>query len=307
MPPSAPARGDRAAAERCFGRARQLAGDGRETVTAGGGAADLGDPRNPDRAATGTPIATRAAALARPPAVGGVRPGDAGGGTPGGRVGEGGSRSAARDAAADAGPTPDDALPALGERLAAAYNDWGTAEARRGDFAEAVRRYQDAERWSPDAPGLMRNMGLAAFQTGDHAEAARALGRAVEADPGDRAARALLAVSLATAGRDAEASEAFAPLGDAALDDPRLAYLWARSLARAGRPDEARGILGRLRTLPLPPEAVAQVNALEREIEAGEVDSPGGGRQAPGGPTNEPHPAPNSGAGPEPPARDQCQ
>ena len=155
---------------------------------------------------------------------------------------------------------------ALAERLAGVYNDWGTAEARRGDYAEALARYREAERWHPDAPGLARNLGLAAFQSRDYAESARALARTVEAEPGDRAARALLAISLASSERWAEAAEVFAAIGDAAFADPRLAFLWARSLARAGRPEEARRVLARMRELPLPPEALAQIAALYQEI-----------------------------------------
>jgi tetratricopeptide (TPR) repeat protein len=163
-------------------------------------------------------------------------------------------------------PDPAEPRRALAERLAAVYNDWGTAEARRGDFAEALVRYRQAERWHPVAPGLARNLGLAAFESGDYAESARALARAVEADPGDRAARALLAISLASSERWAEAAEVFAAIGDAAYADPRLAFLWARSLARSGRPEEARRILARMRELPLPPEALAQVAGLYEEI-----------------------------------------
>jgi pentatricopeptide repeat protein len=138
--------------------------------------------------------------------------------------------------------------------------------ARRGDFAEALVRYREAERWHPDAPGLARNLGLAAFESGDYAASARALARAVEAEPGDRAARALLAVSLASTERWAEAAEAFAAIGEGAYSDPRLAFLWARSLARSGRPEEARRVLARMRGLPLPPEALAQVAALYEEL-----------------------------------------
>ena len=182
-------------------------------------------------------------------------------------------RRAREPAAGGGGSTPPAAVPppadlrrALAERLAAVYNDWGTAEARRGDYAGALLRYREAERWHPDAPGLARNLGFAAFQAGDYEESARALARAVEAEPEDRAARALLAISLASSDRHAEAAEVFAAIGDDAFADPRLAFLWARSLARSGRPEEARPILDRMRALPLPPEALEQVAALYREI-----------------------------------------
>jgi tetratricopeptide (TPR) repeat protein len=240
------ARGDRAEAERWFRRAREVAAGGGEPppgVARRGGAA----------AAGGAGIATPAAALAGTPGLGppGAPPPPA---------------AAPSGPATAEPPAPADLRRALGDRLAAVYNDWGTAEARRGDFHEALRRYRNAEPWRPDAPGLMRNLGLAAIQAGDYAEGARALARALEADPDDRAVRALLAIALASSDRYAEAVEVFATIGDAAFADPRLAYLWALSLARSERPDEARRVLARLRALPLPPEALAQVAALYEEI-----------------------------------------
>lgn len=234
-------RGDREEAERWFGRARE--------VETGGDDGAGEDERPHGTAATAAGIATPAAAL---------------GGAPG--VGTRGEPAPPSRQPAEEEPSPAEARRALGERLAAVYNDWGTAEARRGDFAEAIRRYREAERWQPEAPGLMRNLGLAAFRAGDYAESARALARAVEADPDDRAARALLAISLASSERWAEAAEVFAAIGDAAFADPRLAYLWALSLARSERAGEARAILDRMRSLPLPPEALLQVAALYEEI-----------------------------------------
>ncbi len=252
-------RGDRAEAERLWEARRALL---------------AAEPAGPEAAGpAGAPVAMSPASPAPgpPPPPASLRPPDGLGETDG---------LAPADGLAPPALPGDERAALLAERrarleatLAAALNDWGTAEAQRGDPAAALERYREAERWGPETPGLMRNLGLAAFQAGDHAEAARALARAVEADPADRAARAIYGVALASSERWAEAVEAFEGLGEAALEDPRLAYLWALSLARTGRTDAARPILARMRAMPLPPEALLQVAALYREIgDAGLAD-----------------------------------
>ena len=154
----------------------------------------------------------------------------------------------------------------LADVLASVFNDWGTAAARGGDPAQALRRYRDAERWNPSTPLLMRNLGLAALEAGDHEESVRALTAAAAAEPQDRSVQSLLAVALSSAERWAEAARAFDALGDVLFENPRTAYMWAAALARSGEPARAREVLARLRALPLPPPALEQLGELYREM-----------------------------------------
>jgi predicted Zn-dependent protease len=154
----------------------------------------------------------------------------------------------------------------LADVLARVFTDWGTAAARGGDPAEALRRYRDAERWNPKTPLLMRNLGLAALAAGDFEEGVRALTAAAAADPQDRSLPSLQAVALFSAKRWAEAASVFEGLGDALFENPRMAYMWAASLARSGAAERARKVLERLRALPLPPPALRQLGELYREM-----------------------------------------
>lgn len=76
--------------------------------------------------------------------------------------------------------------------LGASFNDLATAEAIQEQYAAALGHYQEAERWDPKVPNLMRNLGFAAYRAGNHPEAIRALKKALVISPGDDAARAVL-------------------------------------------------------------------------------------------------------------------
>ena len=65
--------------------------------------------------------------------------------------------------------------------LGNAYNDLGTSEARQKQYAIALNYFQQAEKWNPAIPHLMRNIGFSAFRATDYAESARALKVAVSA------------------------------------------------------------------------------------------------------------------------------
>jgi tetratricopeptide (TPR) repeat protein len=76
--------------------------------------------------------------------------------------------------------------------LGGAFNDLGTIEAMQEQYAAALGHYQEAEKWDPKVPNLMRNLGFAAYRAGNQAEAIRALRKALALAPGDDAARAVL-------------------------------------------------------------------------------------------------------------------
>jgi tetratricopeptide (TPR) repeat protein len=138
--------------------------------------------------------------------------------------------------------------------LGNSYNDWGTSEARRGQYGMALSHFQDAEKWDDTTPGLMRNIGLAALKLGNNEEAARAFRVAVDKDPNDASARAMLAISLYSSQKYAEAAKAFAQVGDAVYRDPRMTYAYAFSLARVNDPQKTVEVLNKLTAQPLPKE-----------------------------------------------------
>ena len=116
--------------------------------------------------------------------------------------------------------------------LGDAYNDLGTTQARQRQYVEALSNFQQAERWNPNIPHLMRNIGFAAFRANEHAEAARALKIAEQQEPGDKMIPPMLAMSLFSIDQYAEAAKAFEKMGDSVYGDPRVAYADAVSLAR---------------------------------------------------------------------------
>jgi len=143
---------------------------------------------------------------------------------------------------------------ALRAILGSSYNDWGAAEARRGQYGTALSHFQDAEKWNDSTPGLMRNIGLAALKLGNNEEALRAFRLAVTQDPKDSSARAMLAISLFSAQKFAEAAKTFDQLGDGVYRDPRMAYAYAFSLARTNDPQKTIAVLNKLTSQSLPKE-----------------------------------------------------
>jgi tetratricopeptide (TPR) repeat protein len=143
--------------------------------------------------------------------------------------------------------------------LGTTFNDWGTSEARQRNYASALSRFQEAEKWDPSTPELMRNLGLAAFRLGDNREAARALQVAVQQAPQDEAARGMLAMALFSSQQFPEAVKAFDGLGDAVYRDPRVTYAYAFSLAHANDPTRAVEVLNKMVQQPLPSDLLMGV------------------------------------------------
>src|ERR1700744_5262444 len=142
----------------------------------------------------------------------------------------------------------------LRQILSTSFNDWGTAEARQQQYQPALAHFQQAEKWDPATPGLMRNLGTAAFFLEDYPESARALQSVVAANPEDQRSRLMLAMSLFTTEKFADAANQFAPIGDLVMQDTRSAYAWAYSLARTSQQQHANEIADNLAARDLPPD-----------------------------------------------------
>jgi len=143
--------------------------------------------------------------------------------------------------------------------LGNAYNDLGTSEARQKQYAVALNYFQQAEKWNPAIPHLMRNIGFAAFRANEYSESARALKVAAQQEPGDKIIAPMLAMALYSSGQYADAAKAFDQVGDVAYSDPRIACAWATSLAHTNQTDKAATVLSRLTQQSLSPDALLLV------------------------------------------------
>jgi tetratricopeptide (TPR) repeat protein len=154
----------------------------------------------------------------------------------------------------------------LSTLLGNAYNDLGTSEARQKQYAVALDDFQQAEKWNPTIPHLMRNIGFSAFRATDYSESARALKVAVQQEPGDKIIPPMLAMALFSSGQYADAVKAFDQIGDVAYSDPRVASAWASSLAHTNQPDTAAAVLNRLSQKPLSPDVLLLVGQVYSEM-----------------------------------------
>lgn len=150
--------------------------------------------------------------------------------------------------------------------LGNAYNDLGTSEARQKQYAPALADFQEAERWDPDTPNLMRNLGRAAFLQKNYAESARALKIYVGQNPQDERTKGMLALALYSIKNYPEAVAVFDRLGDAPMGDPFMAYAWATSLARTNNKQRAADILEKLTANAIPPPILVAAGQLYAEI-----------------------------------------
>jgi tetratricopeptide (TPR) repeat protein len=142
----------------------------------------------------------------------------------------------------------------LRQILGVGFNDWGASEARQQQYAEALAHFQQAEKWDPSTPGLMRNLGTAAFGLENYNESMRALNQAAQQNPSDQKAQLMLALSYFSLDKFADAARTFAPIGDLAMQDTRSAYAWAFSLARTNQPKQAGQIADTLAAQDLSPD-----------------------------------------------------
>jgi tetratricopeptide (TPR) repeat protein len=135
--------------------------------------------------------------------------------------------------------------------LGSAFNDLGTARARRQEFAEALDAFEAAAKWQPETPRLQRNLGLAAARLEKYSVAAPALSRELAAHPDDGVVRAMLGISEYNLGNFEAAGKAFSGLSEQSADDPRLGLPWAASLAKTGDYNRAAAVLKHIEEQPL--------------------------------------------------------
>jgi tetratricopeptide (TPR) repeat protein len=157
--------------------------------------------------------------------------------------------------------------------LAVAYNDWGTTQAKNGDYHGARGLFSEGEHWDPTAPGLMRNLGMAAFQLGDYARSASAFTAALEGEGGQSSVErekieVLLGLSQFLQKQYDPAAKAFGSAPDATFSDAHATYAWAFSLAHLNNPQQASSVLARLVTMPISPSERALACQVYDQIEA---------------------------------------
>lgn len=124
------------------------------------------------------------------------------------------------------------------ELAANSLNDWGTALARKQEFAAAVVPFRYAAEEDPTLDPVMRNLGFSAFMSGGYAESEQALKKVAAMHAEDLTARAWLGMAEFENGKYSAAAETFAGLGPALASKPMMEATAAAAFARAG--DRAR-------------------------------------------------------------------
>ena len=155
----------------------------------------------------------------------------------------------------------------LRQILSSSLNDWGTSEARKGQYQDALARFHEAERWDNSTAGLMRNTGIAALKVGDIQEAIRALDVAVQVDPQDKPARIRLALTLFRTDQYADANRHFEALAADVFSDPALAYAWSYTLVKLNQQQKATEVLARTTELATSPEMLVSIGDLDSVLE----------------------------------------
>lgn len=146
--------------------------------------------------------------------------------------------------------------------LGVSFSDLATSEAIRRDYPSALAHFQEAERWNPAVPSLLRNLGVAAFRAQNYEECVRALSQVVANNSSDAVARAMLGSAYFGLENYREAASVIAPLGDRAMRDATLGYAWAASLSRLGELTQATQILQEYEKTDLSPDAILLVGQL---------------------------------------------
>jgi len=150
--------------------------------------------------------------------------------------------------------------------LANSFADLATSEAIRRDYGAALTHFQEAEKWNPAVPGLLRNLGVAAFRAQNYQECVRALSPVLAENSSDAAVRAMLGSAYFGLDNYREAARTIGPLGERAMHDSTLGYAWAFSLARLGDLQQATKILEEYQKGELSPETILFVGQLWSEM-----------------------------------------
>jgi tetratricopeptide (TPR) repeat protein len=151
--------------------------------------------------------------------------------------------------------------------LAEGFSDLATSEAIRKDYSSALGHFQEAEHWDPEAPGLKRNLGVAAFRAQAYLEAIRGLSAQVAAHPEDAPARAMLGMAYVAQEKYKEAVKTFGPLGKKGMQDAAAGYAWALALTRLGELPRATEVLEEFQKEERPNEMLMLVGQLWIEIQ----------------------------------------
>jgi tetratricopeptide (TPR) repeat protein len=154
----------------------------------------------------------------------------------------------------------------LREILGASFNDLATSEAMRKQYDEALEHYREAQRWEPEDPGLLRNLGVTAMKAARYPEAAQALSQVVAADPKDDSARAMLGLSYYLTDQYKEAVKTISPLRDSAFKDPGVGFAWADSLIKQQELQRASEVLDKLEKTSLSTDTLMLVARSWEEI-----------------------------------------
>jgi tetratricopeptide (TPR) repeat protein len=155
----------------------------------------------------------------------------------------------------------------LREVLAEGFSDLATSEAIGKDYASAMGHYQEAEHWDRAAPGLMRNLGVAAFRAQAYPEAIRGLSAQLAAHPEDEPARAMLGMAYVAQEKYKDAVKTFAPLGQKGMQDASVGYAWALALTRLGELPQATEVLQQFQRQERPNDMQLLAGQLWIEIE----------------------------------------
>lgn len=162
----------------------------------------------------------------------------------------------------------------LSQLLASSLNDLGTANARQGDYKQALANFQEAEHWDVATPTLLHNLGVAAFRSGQFSESARALSLYLKVvrnnqdhPTQDDRSQLMLAMSYFSLGQFREADVAFTPIAALAQQDPRAAYSWAYSLAHSGQQQLAGEMADSLVKQEISPDNLSLVCHIYLDIE----------------------------------------
>jgi tetratricopeptide (TPR) repeat protein len=130
----------------------------------------------------------------------------------------------------------------------------------------ALGHYQQAEKWSPEIPGLAKNLGLCAFRANNYPEAIRGLSHTLSENPDQPSVRAMLGMAYFASDKYSEAAKTFAPLGVRGRQDPAVGYAWAASLARIGGLKQAAEVLNKFQSANVPTDTLLLVGQLWIEI-----------------------------------------
>jgi tetratricopeptide (TPR) repeat protein len=120
------------------------------------------------------------------------------------------------------------------ELVANSLNDWGTALARKHEYAAAVLPFRYAAAEDPTLDPVMQNLGFSEFMSGNYAESEQALQKVVALHPDDLTSRAWLGMAQFENGEYSTSANTFQALGPALSSKPIVEATAAAAFARAG-------------------------------------------------------------------------